>query len=827
MPADFEWLQEDGDLPDGDAKLESGSQDSVRSARIKRLILIVTIGVAGIVVFGQLRQRIGSVVEANENDIRSIHGLLEQSVARSDKDLFRTFLSGRDPEWSETYQELVLRGLLFNLQPFGLSQTTEFPIIERVSLSPDLASAELYANRSYSTDVGSGITETVILQNILIYRRGDDRWLFSPPNIDFWGELQSLEGQFLYLSFPERDSAFASELFRFVDRKLSEVCNQEIGIQCPDDFRVIVHLDSNPDNLFVLVESEEIFTGKLELYFPAPTLIGMPTSDLSSRALQRGYTSLILGPVIAQFVQWECCQHELLFKALFARQLAELGLQPWPLQPRDYGSLLNRLSNIYELQGIWLEQGSDIPQTENWQEAYAVVDFILSSQGEATVAGMQKQLNLSSSYTDWLNHFLPGDLPAFELQRQWIRFVYSQSESADRLNEVLEFDQDIQALCRTSEEEGASIYRYNPESDMWIQESSSESLDFMTSLPNGRGVLTRKLELAQPKVVLWQSGHGRTLYDVTNNEDQQLQFIGRTDPQGKRIHLLNLTNRGNSRLNNSGTLHFSLSIDGCAWPDCEQTPLPGLPFWSPNGDKAIYLVGNALSGSESGEVLLDEGDGSDFSQIGVGSWPIWLNDSTYGFLRLSNEVMIGSSPSNVTPALTMNDLQSIISIEERPELLTIEGIVADPAGTGRLTIMASERSLNQVSYFYFLYDHLSTDLDLLARLDNVKAMLPDYSPNGQWLIIRTAEPLSSGGSDPWTMTVYDVERKEKVIDIADSERRPIQHVWSADSSWVLRAYDGIIDLIFLNIEDQKPIGQHRMVFHEIPGCGQAVWINRE
>jgi hypothetical protein len=132
-----------------------------------------------------------------------------------------------------------------------------------------------------------------------------------------------------------------------------------------------------------------------------------------------------------------------------------------------------------------------------------------------------------------------------------------------------------------------------------------------------------------------------------------------------------------------------------------------------------------------------------------------------------------------------------------------------------------------VSYFYFLYDHLSTNLDLLARLDNVQAMPPNYSPDGQWLIIRTAEPLSSGGSEPWTMTVYDVERKEKVIDVAESEQRPIQHAWSADSSWILRAYDGIIDMIYLNSEDQRPIAQHLMVFHELPGCGQAVWINRE
>jgi hypothetical protein len=827
MPADFEWVKEEGDLPDEDAKSESGTQGAIRWTRIKRVILIAIIAVAGMGVFWLLRQRIVSTEEANESDIRSIHRLLEQSVTRTDEDLFRTFLSGRDRGWSETYQELVRSGLLFNLQSFGLNQTAESPIIESVSLSPDLASADVYANRAYSTDVGSGITETVILQNILIYRRGNDRWLFSPPDNEFWGELQSVEGQFLHMSFPERDNTFAMELFRFVEGKLSEMCNQEIGIPCPDDFRVFVHLDSNPDNLLVLADSEELLNGKLELELPAPTLLGMPTNELSSRALQRGYASLILGPVIAQLVQWECCQHGLLFQALFARQLAELGLRPWPLRPANYGSLLNRLNNIYELQGIWLEQGLEIPQTEDWQEAYALVDFILSLRGEATISGMQKQLNLSSSYTDWLNHFVPGNISEFEFQRQWIRFVYSQAELADRGDDALDVEQDIQALCRTSEQEGASIYRYSPKSDAWIQESSSESLDFLTSLPNWQGVLTRKLELAQPRVVLWQSGQGRTIYDVNSSENQQLQFIGRIDPQGKRIHLLNLANRGDSRPANSETLHYSLRIDDCVWPDCEQTALPGLPFWSPDGDKAIYIMGNALSGSESGRLLLDEGSGSDFSPIGTGSWPIWLNDGTYGFLRPSNEIMIGSNPSNVTPAVTMNDLQSVISIEERPELLTIEGIVADPTGTGKLAIMASVRSLNIVSYFYFLYDHRTTELDLLVRLDDVQALLPEYSPNGQWLIIRTAEPLSSDSSEPWTMTVYDIEGKEKVIDVANSERRPIQNLWSADSSWILRAYDGIFDLIFLSSKAQRPIAQRRMLFHEIPGCGQAAWINRQ
>lgn len=115
-------------------------------------ILLVLLA-AGFVVYRQLDRQIDAATTAVQTDVLATHNLVQTAVSRSDLELFRSQLSGRDPAWTETQESLLADELIQGREfwgwqpnfspPLTLADLTAVSGPLALTLAPDLNSAEL------------------------------------------------------------------------------------------------------------------------------------------------------------------------------------------------------------------------------------------------------------------------------------------------------------------------------------------------------------------------------------------------------------------------------------------------------------------------------------------------------------------------------------------------------------------------------------------------------------------------------------------------------------------------------------------------------------
>lgn len=326
----FDWQAEDTAVWE-----ETESPPSHRPPKRRRW-LWVTAGLsllllATAVLARAWQQRLDSVTSGIEADILASEAVVQTAVAQRDGEMLASVLSGQDETWASTMAQLAGESGFYERSGLGLMwlpDTAAAPPV--ITLTPDLRAAEVIQAMAYAIDVGHGLTETVVLQHTAVYRAGANRWLLSPPEADFWGEMRVASGQYLTFRFPARDTAVAERLLMQTDARLGAMCTQLPNFSCPDAYHLDVALSPEPAalakaNLPVVIASQ---TGALTL--PAPTLAGLPSTEAGYQALFRGYASLILAAAITDMVEWRCCEQAVFYSAVLAELLHELGLRAEP-----------------------------------------------------------------------------------------------------------------------------------------------------------------------------------------------------------------------------------------------------------------------------------------------------------------------------------------------------------------------------------------------------------------------------------------------------------------------------------------------------------------
>lgn len=249
-------------------------------------------------------------------------------------------------------------GRLYEREMLGLhwlplaDVNSRLPDIE-LDIDPELNAAELRFAQEYAIDVGNGVTETVILRQTAVYRRGAQRWLLSPPDADFWGDTITDRGSILTLAYPERDKPIAEKLAFDLDAKLNEMCRTLPDLNCPDDLRLHLRLNNDLTSLGWMAEPLSTLSAGFPMDLPTPTLVGLPVDEAGYQALYRGYAAKLATAVISQLVGYDCCQHAIFFQALTNYQLSRLGLRPWPVTVDDYARVVSERVSGYELNQVW------------------------------------------------------------------------------------------------------------------------------------------------------------------------------------------------------------------------------------------------------------------------------------------------------------------------------------------------------------------------------------------------------------------------------------------------------------------------------------------
>ena len=163
------------------------------------LLPLILLG-GGYYLYLQIQEQTDTAVSAVEDDIVSSHLLLLDSVENQDRDLFELLLSGRDMNWVRTYDDLVQAGQFLDYEPFGLTYQPDSYELINIELTPAFDSANVDFSLAYLDEAGNEVR----LRQTAVFRPGETRWLFAPPEAEFWGGWQTVKKANSPLSIPNK-----------------------------------------------------------------------------------------------------------------------------------------------------------------------------------------------------------------------------------------------------------------------------------------------------------------------------------------------------------------------------------------------------------------------------------------------------------------------------------------------------------------------------------------------------------------------------------------------------------------------------------------------
>lgn len=400
---------------------------SHRRKSMRAVVIFLLLIAASIVIYWQIDRRVGLGRQRVEAEILASHETITSAARLGDVDLFSSFISGRDPRWVASQEHLLRKGGLVDRSAFGLT----YPLINNgaaftptLTLAPDFRSAELTYPQQYVVDIGKGLTETITLDHTLIYRHGPDRWLLAPPEADFWGEIETMNGRYTSVTYPARDKAVAVRLGRDMEAVLAELCADLTEGCYPLDIR----LSTDP----ALFEDYNTLTDQMrggsEVLLPTPTLFGLPIDEESYRAISRQYAARVVGAAVANYTGWACCDDLIFYTALHQALLNQLGLKPWPAEDNAFRSATSDTIALHTIESLW-RVDTQPPTSSELITLYGFVDFLTHEGGATSIVDMQRLLLDDREWTfwEWLT-LVTGQKYAspIDFEREWLLFVASR-----------------------------------------------------------------------------------------------------------------------------------------------------------------------------------------------------------------------------------------------------------------------------------------------------------------------------------------------------------------------------------------------------------------
>lgn len=879
MPNNFDW-QTDEDRRDNPADWEvtqpaSGSPPSGRRVRWRLIAIIaVLVAAAGALIWWRVDKRMDENLQAMRTDVASSYNLIQQAVARDDEELFRTVLSGRDKAWTSTQITLFNDGMLIDRAALGLepaegSVPASLPLdadelesnepAASITFSPDLGEAVVVASQPYTTQSD----EPVMLRQTTVYRRGGAHWLLSPPLQEFWGDTQARETDRLLVTYPFRDREIVARLSEDLDAAVARLCDTLEDIRCVDQ-PLPVRFDTDPvtltrfNDLIGAVQRQEEPAQPVRL--PAPTLVGLPVetdeamAEAGYQALLKAYESRLLAAVVAQSVGWECCQQALVFQVLFEKQLSQLGIQPWPVTDADRQQVLDRRVWLGDLSTLWWDtKPAELPWERRWA-AYVATDFLLAAIPGATPASLQRSLTGAGNIGDWLNTRMASaggenSWVSSSLEQAW--WMYALQGKLQPAGEHAPLDgEDLYLACTTLDsgdiQEPSRLLRYGPDAGKWEELYTLDGFIWMSPLPDPQTLLLQEFVLAGEtwQTSVWRNGAYETLHQ---SEGGYSISFGESDPTGEQLVAYMFD------ANSGGTATTLLDLDACQGGRCQSQTLPGIPSWSPDGTRAIYMVGDIQSMPivrTNGRVIILASDPtfqaqplavgpagatseSELTPIPDGYSPFWLDDNTYGYIqpidpfgrgRRSNQALMVNEwgSDEPRPVLTTADLEPLLAEIKTPRDLVLAYVAPHPVDRDLMFVVALDTFSRDAYVFSYDFRSGKTELRLQANYELNHSL--GFSPDGRYLVLT--------GRDRSTTLPGDTDAVLLLHDIAANQTTPfvtrlpffiasVSYDWTEDSQWLAVAMDD--NLVGLIAPAEKAVYP---LPHRYGSCTSLAWQTR-
>ena len=850
--------------------------------RLLAVVAVLVVAVGGII-WWRVDQRIEATMQAFRTDIIASHNLIQRAAAEGDEEIFRSALSGRAPSWTTAEVELFRQQLFVDRAPLGLTPVEgslpailtapdeEMAADERaaaIEFSPDLTEAIVTVDQPYVVG-GTGIStvggpsDTVVLQQTHVFRRGDTRWLLAPPLDEFWGDWLTYEGESLNLIYPARDQAIAERLAADLDREIERMCATLEEIDCSADLHLTVRFDTDPAVLAALAEPMGALRRAQErediLELPTPTLVGLPAAgdaqgEPAYRALRDGYARHLLSAVVAQVVSWQCCHDALAFNVLMEYQSAQLGLFHWPITAADHERVLAERLRLSDLTTL-LRGGLPAEATEQevWQLRTAI-DFLINGIPGTTAADMQRTLGRSRNFGGFLNRILTiseMDEMAIPSDLDLAMWLYAYGGPLSTSNpDTTPSDQELYLACTATDGNQPSdisrMLRYQTDAGQWAEVYGLEGFIWMSALADPRTLLMQEFALSseQWRTNIWRDGAISPAF-VPADGSYGISF-GETDPTGRQLMAYTF---------NAGTDDISglvVDLDNCE-AGCAKRTIPGRPYWSPDGQWALYLGDsagypeNAMMTANSRFILLQAelepgqqplalgpGDATanarDLIELGWGRAPFWSDERTYGYIRRVDEGSTGFNEDEIVIAtleehepqviLRTSDVYAFLPdlIDERD--LSLGYVATHPRQPNKLFIVALDmRAQRAYVVLYDLAERLpEVRLSLLYHLNHSLS----FSPDGRYLVLTgldRRESMSSANSGMLLLHDIAANRTSPFMTRLPFFLPSVVFDWTDDSQWLAMALED--NLLGLVAPDEQSV---QLLSHGYGSCTSVAWL---
>ncbi|MBP6469540.1 MAG: hypothetical protein KBE23_15640 [Chloroflexi bacterium] len=259
------------------------------------LVLLAVMMIASLVI-----RRQNAAIARITDDVTAVFAITQQAATSHDAELYAQLISPQDRVWYATQLRLFANGRPLGRASLGLEPVPFAVPTPAITLSPDLRQAELTFAVPYTAVADLGISAPINLKQTAVYRQQNARWLQAPPDETFWGEPATQQIGLVSLSYPARDAAIALRLGQDLAAELNGLCASLRGSGCPSYLRVPLEFSTDPASLANLTDLKTPVWNGRAYRLPAPTLIGLPTDEVSYLAFYRGLTRRIAQTVRAQ-----------------------------------------------------------------------------------------------------------------------------------------------------------------------------------------------------------------------------------------------------------------------------------------------------------------------------------------------------------------------------------------------------------------------------------------------------------------------------------------------------------------------------------------------
>ena len=859
----FDWQTEEDYDWDEEPQLPESPSTRRRRWPWLALVGVLVVGTAVFLLYHQLNQRVEAATDVVATDLVASYAVLQQAAQNKDQNLFSSLLSGRDPDWSLAQEANIRSGLMFDRPGFNLEWQpglAETAVLSQ-TLSPDLTAAELTTLQNYSLDIGNGLTQTVQLERVDVYRLGEDRWLLAPPEQEFWGVRRRLEGQLLSVRYPARDEQIVQRLAADLEAKLVQLCNTP-GYNCPPNAQVRLDFSSEPDSLAqatfmhaltlaretaqdaALSEIEAplwiVMVGEQRLTLPTPSLVGLPRDEASYQALFRGYAQLLLTVAINDLTDWECCENVPYYRTIVTYQLYELGVEAWPLAGASALPTAVPLPNDFNLGDGALYWNAPFPETPTdfaqTPAPYAVVDFLVN---ELHLSAREIATSLITShemlFDQWLLDLIGPPWTEATLNNAFkLHIAAWQAEPGAA--DIVWPEADLLMLCQDPSRQAQALYQYDfvQEEPLLVQEMAGSDI-FFTGLPDGAGLAVAGLaDDGQPETYLLFNGESRVDVTWNNLEDlisrPPLAIPTTTDPNGR--YLLWTITQGYP----TKTFFALTDLQACREGDsCEAIPLGGYPIWSPNSEQLITLTVTTPwwgEGVSTGMLLLrDVPTAEAINSPGFGSSVFWRDTEQFGYLTLlqngQQQLMLADGSLEqpdvvVDNATLLSLLKRRITTPDSPSSLRIQFAQPLPTDPNVYVILADDWLSEEMADYLLLYNHADEQISLLAPLppvDFTEESGVRWSPDGRILLIS----LASTEDTATQLAMLELDTLTPRLSIRRLEGQTVypRHFyasWSPDGQWL-----ALPELGYLRLWHGRD--EHLLNFDNL-NCTNASWVAR-